>query len=151
MVCRDIEASRRRVGARSGDDRDAGRGVRVDHTVDQRRDGLAESVRRHPVEAGVRSDRAPTPLDVADLVPGAVACGEHRVVVIRSLLDAAPHQNVGGERRQRDGAFGSVRLRLLLPVGALSAERRYLSERSMEQLNKNTEEEVAKPELMTAS
>jgi putative transposase len=33
----------------------------------------------------------------------------------------------------------------------VTAERRYLSERSMEQLNKKTEEEVAKPELMTAS
>jgi transposase-like protein len=33
----------------------------------------------------------------------------------------------------------------------VTAERRYLSERSMEQLNKQTEEEVAKPELMTAS
>ena len=34
----------------------------------------------------------------------------------------------------------------------VTAERRYLSERSMEQLNKKTDqEEVAKPELMTAS
>ena len=32
----------------------------------------------------------------------------------------------------------------------VTAERRYLSERSMEQLNKKTDEEVAKPELMTA-
>ena len=33
----------------------------------------------------------------------------------------------------------------------VTSDRRYLSERSMEQLNKKTEEEVAKPELMTAS
>src|SRR4051812_1036316 len=33
----------------------------------------------------------------------------------------------------------------------VTAERRYLSERSMEQLTKKIEEEVAKPELMTAS
>ena len=32
----------------------------------------------------------------------------------------------------------------------VTAERRYLSERSMEQLHKKTNEEVAKPELMTA-
>ena len=31
-----------------------------------------------------------------------------------------------------------------------NAERRYLSEHSMEQLTKNTNKEVAKPELMTA-
>ena len=55
--------------------KDAGRGVRVDQAIDQGRDGLAESVRRHPVEAGVCSNRAPAPLDIADLMPGAVGAG----------------------------------------------------------------------------
>ena len=80
--------------------RSAGGGVRVDQAVDQRRDRLAESVRGHPVEPGVCADCAPPPLDVADLVPGAVPGGEDRVVVVRRLFDAPAHRG----RRQRTAA-----------------------------------------------
>src|SRR5680860_1491970 len=83
-------------------------------------DGLAERVRGYPVEARVLADLAPASFHVDDLVPGAVAGGEHGVEVVGrgELPPGAEH--LGSEPGEYDGADARVRFRCRLSVCALA-------------------------------
>jgi hypothetical protein len=77
----------------------------------------------HPLIAGVLADLPPSPLDVDDLVPGAVAGREDGVVLIRCRELSALAEQLGREPGQDHGAPAGVRLRRGLPIGALSGSR----------------------------
>ncbi len=59
----------------------------------------------HPLKAGVLADLPPPPLDVDDLMPGAVSGGEDGVVLVGRGELAAHSQQLGGERREHDGSL----------------------------------------------
>jgi hypothetical protein len=69
---------------------------------------LAERVGRDSVESSVLADLPPAALDVVDLPPRAVACGEYRVVRVLSGCRVTAFEHYGGEVRKHDRSHAAV-------------------------------------------